>query len=72
MSTIYSTIAWVRANLGTVICILTGAQLFCENMALKRGWKWAATAADVIGSIPLAGRVPGWSRNLRPPSPPSD
>ena len=69
MSTISNTIAWVRANLGTVICILTGTQLFCENMALKRGWKWAATAADVIGSIPLAGRVPGRTPVIAKPEP---
>jgi hypothetical protein len=69
MNTLVQGYAFVKANLGTIVVVLTGAQLFFENLALKRHWRWAAVIADIIASIPLAGRVPGRAAIAAPIAP---
>lgn len=58
---------WIKANPVETVAILTGVQLWLENLAHKRGWKWAAVTADLLACLPFVAKLSG--PNPRPADP---
>jgi len=50
---------WVRANPIETVAILSGIQLWLENLQHKRGWKWAGDAADILACMPFVAKLSG-------------